>query len=256
MVGQHRESVQYGGAGTTHSAASPIETVVPTQTSGGFSGYDNQDFKRTVIKGDLTHYCGGSHTLKGGGDLRGRQRDGRSLSGRRGPANLQADLRGHDLLSPSLLRQRSDSPNFNRNDPSTWQINLPLEAKPITHNASLYAQDSYKPLSNLTINYGLRWESQHVIGRDPTAGFQINNEFAPRVGAIWDPTNTGKSKVYFNYGRFYENIPQDINIRAFGGELTAFSYNFSPDAVELPAGCRHARQEHAAWADPSRLTRA
>jgi hypothetical protein len=42
--------------------------------------------------------------------------------------------------------------------------------------------------------------------------------------------------VYFNYGRFYENVPMDINIRAFGGEVAAFSYNFSPSASDiLPA---------------------
>ena len=56
----------------------------------------------------------------------------------------------------------------------------------------------------------------------------MNNESAARIGVIWDPTNSGKAKVFANYGRFYENIPQDINIRAFGGEVTAFSYNLSP----------------------------
>ena len=40
---------------------------MPTQTSGGFAGYDNQNFKRNVIKGDLTKYWG-SHTIKTGGD--------------------------------------------------------------------------------------------------------------------------------------------------------------------------------------------
>ncbi len=125
---------------------------------------------------------------------------------------------------------------FSRTDPSTWQINLPLEATPETKNTSLYAQDSYKPISNLSINYGLRWEKQHVLGRDSSAGFSLNNNLAGRLGVVWDPTNTGKAKIYGNYGRFYENIPQDINIRAFGGELTAFSYNFSPDAANfLPA---------------------
>ncbi|PYR33250.1 MAG: hypothetical protein DMF93_25650, partial [Acidobacteria bacterium] len=44
-----------------------------------------------------------------------------------------------------------------------------------------------------------------------------------------------------NYGRFYENIPQDINIRAFGGEVTAFSYNLSRDPANFlpnPASLR------------------
>ena len=115
---------------------------------------------------------------------------------------------------------------FSRTDPSTWQLLDPLIATPQTTNGSLYAQDSYKPVSNVSINYGVRWERQHVLGRDSTAGFALNQNWAPRIGVVWDPTKAGKSKVFFNFGRFYENIPQDINIRAFGGETQAFSYNF------------------------------
>src|SRR4029453_6110087 len=35
------------------------------------------------------------------------------------------------------------------------------------------------------------------------------------------------------WGRFYENIPQDINIRAFGGEIACFCYNFSPNPADI-----------------------
>ena len=111
-----------------------------------------------------------------------------------------------------------------------WPINLPLEAKPATKYASWYGQDSFKPLPRLALNPGVRREKTQVIGRDPTAGFSLTNNWAGRFGVIWDPTNTGKSKLYVNYARYYENIPQDINIHSFGGELTAFSYNFSPSA--------------------------
>ena len=53
---------------------------------------------------------------------------------------------------------------FSRTDPATWSILNPLEATPKTQNASFYAQDSYKVVSNLSINYGVRWERQHVLG--------------------------------------------------------------------------------------------
>jgi hypothetical protein len=36
---------------------------------------------------------------------------------------------------------------------------------------------------------------------------------------IFDPTTEGKAKLFAHWGRFYENIPDDINIRAFGGEI-------------------------------------
>ena len=228
MVGQHREKVTYGGDGVSIPQLTD-RSVVPTQNSGGFGGFDNQSFTRNVVKGDLTQYWG-AHTIKAGGDFE----DINAVVDRYQGGAGQLIYRLKSSTGIIYYRHRyyvNDlASGFSRTDPSTWQINLPLEAKPETKNASLYAQDSYKPLSNLSLNYGLRWEKQQVVGRDPTAGFSLNKNLAGRVGVVWDPTTTGKAKVYFNYGRFYENIPQDINIRSFGGELTAFSYNFSPDA--------------------------
>ncbi len=69
---------------------------------------------------------------------------------------------------------------FSRTDPSTWTILNPLEATPKTQNASFYAQDSYKVISNLSINYGVRWERQHVLGRDADAGFAVKQLGAAR----------------------------------------------------------------------------
>jgi len=34
----------------------------------------------------------------------------------------------------------------------------------------------------------------------------------------------GRAKIFAHYGQFYEVVPMDINIRAFGGELTTFSF--------------------------------
>jgi hypothetical protein len=228
MVSQHREKVQYGGPGST-TAELLNQTVTPTQSSGGFGVYDNQNFRRNVVKGGLTKYWG-SHTIKAGGDYE-------DISATVDRFEGGAGQRVYELIQKSTgfiyYRHRyyvNDlATGFSRTDPSTWQILDPLIATPQTTNGSVYAQDSYKPISNVSINYGVRWERQHVLGRDSTAGFALNQNWAPRIGVVWDPTKTGKSKVYFNFGRFYENIPQDINIRAFGGETQAFAYNLSAD---------------------------
>ena len=116
MGGQHREKNIYGGPGAS-TAQSLDQTVVPTQTTGGFTAYDNQNFKRNVIKGDLTKYWG-SHTIKTGARLRGHQRRGRSLRGRRRSANLQADTAvNRDHLLPAQS--------------TTWTIRRPASAAPI-----------------------------------------------------------------------------------------------------------------------------
>jgi hypothetical protein len=50
---------------------------------------------------------------------------------------------------------------------------------------------------------------------------------------VWDVQNNGKTKLYGSYARYYENIPQDINIRAFGGEVVCFCYNYSASAANI-----------------------
>src|SRR4029078_11982775 len=118
---------------------------------------------------------------------------------------------------------------YNRADPTTWQIAVPLTVEPDSHNVSLYAQDSVKLGAALTVNGGIRWEGQNVRNRDGETAFELKDNWAPRIGFVWDVAKNSRSKVYANWGRFYESIPMDINIRAFGGEIQCLCNNFSQD---------------------------
>jgi hypothetical protein len=100
-----------------------------------------------------------------------------------------------------------------------------------------YIQDQWQILPNLTVNAGVRWEqqtgyvAQFLQGslspdtgeKIPDVAYQLNNLIAPRIGFIFDPTQEGKSKLFGHWGRFYENIPMDMNVRSFGGETTRAS---------------------------------
>ena len=129
------------------------------------------------------------------------------------------------------LNDRADG--YDRNNGATWKIALPLTSEPDSFNTSFYAQDSWKAGAGLTINAGIRWEGQDVRNRDGETAFDLKDNWAPRVGFVWDVARNTRSKLYANWGRFYESIPMDINIRSFGGEVSCFCYNFSPNAADI-----------------------
>jgi len=105
-----------------------------------------------------------------------------------------------------------------------------------TDNNAAFVQDQWKVKSNLQFNLGLRYEEQKMSsGRgvylasdasqasDPTlakhvGSYTMKNNWAPRLGVVWDPKDNGRSKVYAYAGRFYEAVPLDLNIRALNGE--------------------------------------
>jgi hypothetical protein len=99
---------------------------------------------------------------------------------------------------------------------------------PTTDNIGVFLQDSWRVLSNLTLNIGVRWEDQTLMDDAGTEWIHLDDNYAPRVGLVWDVNNDGASKAYFHYGEFFENIPMDINIRFMGNEVDGFFYNTDP----------------------------
>jgi outer membrane receptor protein involved in Fe transport len=226
-AGQHREKSIYSGAGT--SLAEEIDSTVTPNivTSGGFPFFANETYKRTIYKTDLSTFFS-KHEIKFGGDYEDLQGTLQNFQGGGGQRIYQFSSGGvtyyrHRYYVNDL------APNFSASDPTTWQLLAPEVTSPETKNVSGYLQDAWKVLPNLTANVGLRYESQQVIGRGGVTAFKINDNWAPRLGLTWDVMNNGRSKAYANFGRFYEAIPMDINIRSFGGETVCFCYNFSPD---------------------------
>jgi carboxypeptidase family protein/TonB-dependent receptor-like protein len=80
------------------------------------------------------------------------------------------------------------------------------------HYLSLFVQDSWTIGSRLTVNPGLRWERQSLQGT--LESFTLDQSFAPRIGATFDPTGSGKMKIYGSWGFFYSKIPNDLASRS------------------------------------------
>jgi hypothetical protein len=121
------------------------------------------------------------------------------------------------------------APGFDRNDPSTWQPAQPFYSAPRTRNLSVYVQDAWHIRKGLALNLGLRYEHQRLEDRDGNVPLAVDN-WAPRVGVVWDVKRDGRSKLYASFSRYFESIPQLIQFTAFVGSTTVNSYNFNPAA--------------------------
>jgi hypothetical protein len=108
-------------------------------------------------------------------------------------------------------------PNTDLLQPPIYQDNLKANVTNLSN--AFFVQDSYSPsvLRNLTINAGARLEMQRMTDTYGKAFLDTNN-LAPRLGAIYDPTNDGRSKISVAYGRYFESIPMNLAARYFGGE--------------------------------------
>jgi len=229
-AGHHHEDATTTGVGTTIPSLQDA-TVSPNVFTGGFTFFDKNKYDRDVAKLSATAFLS-NHEFKVGGDYEKMKADVRNFQGGAGQ-RIYKFKTGSTFYYRHRYYVDDLAPGFNQSDPTTWKIALPQVAQPETKNNSLYAQDSWRVLPNFTINAGLRWESQKLLGRGGVVATEINDNWAPRLGMIWDVANNGRSKLYANVGRFYENIPMDINIRSFGGELVCFCYNFSADPASL-----------------------
>jgi hypothetical protein len=79
-------------------------------------------------------------------------------------------------------------------------------------NNKIYAafiQDQWKPLDRFTINYGVRWDYEDVVGID-----HDKNNVAPRLGLVWDVIGSGRTVVRANAGIYYDQIFLNIPLNA------------------------------------------
>jgi hypothetical protein len=84
------------------------------------------------------------------------------------------------------------------------------------HYLNFFAQDTWNIGNRLTINPGIRYERQALTGT--LADLTLGNNWAPRIGATFDPTGQGKMKIYGNWGLFYSKVPNDLAARALSAD--------------------------------------
>jgi hypothetical protein len=108
-----------------------------------------------------------------------------------------------------------------------------------------YAQDTWRINKYISAIVGLRWEQEKVVGSpNATTGnryhYTFTDQWAPRLGVTIDPFGKGKTKVWYNYGRFFEYLPLDAAERSLSSEQDFTSFRFAPAFTTDAAGVRHA----------------
>jgi len=68
-----------------------------------------------------------------------------------------------------------------------------------------FVQDSWSVMDRVTVNAGLRYDTQNIYGTGGNLAFTLPDQLSPRVGFVYDPTQQGRSKVFASYARYYQN---------------------------------------------------
>ena len=102
---------------------------------------------------------------------------------------------------------------------------------------TVFVQDSWEATKRLTINPGLRYEQETLDGLQ-VKGFALKNNWAPRIGAAYDASGDGKTKVYGSWGRFYSRIPNDVAARHLSADDSTSRADYFDAALTspIPAG--------------------
>ncbi|MDL2717870.1 MAG: TonB-dependent receptor [Acidobacteriota bacterium] len=202
----------------------------------------NELYRRHVYKATGTFFAG-SHEVKGGVDWEHLSSDFSESYGGNDRVRLRLNAAGalrnvqhrYFAVTPiekNCIKKIDATKPYAIENCLGYSIAPSVDNNPTTDNIAFFAQDSFKVLKNLTVNAGLRYETQSLKDYTGTALVKIKDEWSPRLGIVWDPMNNGKSKVYASFGRFYEIVPQDIQTRALGNEYIIFVRNQSQNSAD------------------------
>jgi outer membrane receptor for ferrienterochelin and colicins len=101
----------------------------------------------------------------------------------------QVLLINNDAASPGFGQQLSDQP-----------FAIIDNGAKTAETYSVYVQNEWRPLGNLTVNYGLRF--------DQFDGFRDENQLSPRLNLVWLPTPT--TTFHAGYARYFSPPPFEL----------------------------------------------
>jgi outer membrane receptor protein involved in Fe transport len=180
-------------AGTSNAVRCPVGTYL--LGGPGFLLERTVDRYQANLVGTLLLNALGHHVIKAGLDAEVMtNRDSRAYSG--GVLYLQStdgktfqDYRAFGYLTgPDQVQMQPVVPTSTRADA-----------------LGAFLQDSWSVMDRVTLNAGLRYDTQAIYGTGGNLAFVLPNQISPRVGLVYDFTQQGRSKLFASYARYYQN---------------------------------------------------
>jgi hypothetical protein len=174
---------------------------------------------------DMVSWVKGKHTFKFGGEIRMLQFNVRRLTQSSGEFDFATTQTNSNGTATGLGGNAVASSLFGLSDTTT--LNYGNFSGVRYKNFSMYAQDSYKFNSKLTLNYGLRYDV-NIPATEAFNRFSMVDPNLPNPGAGGIPG----AYTYFGFGadRNGKKRPQDIYGKAFGPRL-GFAYSINSKTV-------------------------
>lgn len=234
-VNELRGQVAYRGQHNDRFAASGAGPVLTVSGIANFGGPNQAGFvyeETTPELADNLSYMRGSHSFKFGVSTRA-VRD----------TQVQPTFAQYNFgsIAAYLAAVNGSAPNgytsFSQivGDPSLKYNSL---------FTSFFAQDSWKPLRNLTVTYGLRYDLYKMPAADKTSPFADSqnfrtdkNNFGPRLGFAWGLGKDQKTVIRASSGIFYDSPQTDQYRRAISlnGNPAFFALSATPSTSFAPS---------------------
>ncbi len=211
----------------------------------GWGGFPEEDFGRRQLNADVSWFVGnlaGNHELKLGAEY--EDLSVIDIVTRSGPVGANV-FRFNCIPDRQYCGENDEHEYYYRHSYRTNEIIDPENATPDdivrrwavdtpTENFAVYVQDRWRVATNLSLDLGVRWSRQKLYNGGGTVQMDIDDNWAPRLGFVWDVLGDGKSKVFGHWGYFYQSIPMNLVIVAFdGGWVDVRAYNFSDDEWDI-----------------------
>ena len=229
-------------------------TVTPFRRSGGIGFYENSESKSLQYRLTSTNIfnAGGQHRVRYGVQYEDIEYNTNRL--RTGPPVTLSDGQMTTSGVPLTVIATNDVPAG-----QIWRASrgfLSAGRDTTQKYTSFFLQDTWQVSNRLTLKLGVRYEKQTLRGGEaeplcsegesaPGANdgpnpstvpcqYTWDNNFAPRLGFVFDVTGDGRSKLFAHYGKYYAKIPNDLAVRAMSGDAGITRQDFYDAALTMP----------------------